>query len=184
MRVVDPRLIRDAQAGNREAMIELLRQIETPVYRTAYYLLGNEQDALDVTQEALLRVFTKLHTYQEKAHFHTWVQRIVTNLCIDLYRRRSDSVMFEACDGSLSDRTSVEEEVERLDLVADVKEAINRLPLHQRTVVILRYLQDFSYQEIADALNLPLNTVKSHLYRARQQLQVWLQDHVKGGVRG
>lgn len=182
--MVDPHLLRDARAGNREAMVELLRQIETPVYRTAYYLLGNEHDALDVTQEALLRVFMKLHTYEEKAHFHTWVQRIVTNLCIDLYRRRSDNVMLDAYSGGLSDPCSVEEEVERLDLVANVNEAISRLPLHQRTVVILRYLQDFSYQEIADVLNLPLNTVKSHLFRARQQLQLLLQDHVKGGVRG
>lgn len=184
MHVVDPRLIRDARAGNREAMIELLRQIETPVYRTAYYLLGNEHDALDVTQEALLRVFMKLHTYEEKAPFHTWVQRIVTNLCIDLYRRRHAYTALEALDGALPDASHVEDEVERRDLAADVKAAITRLPLHQRTVVILRYLQDLSYQEIADVLNLPLNTVKSHLFRARQQLQVWLRDHVKGGIRG
>ena len=66
----------------------------------------------------------------------------------------------------------------------DIREAIDKLPEHHRAVVVLRYLQDFSYNEIADSLDLPLNTVKSYLFRARQQLQSLLQDYQKGGVRG
>ncbi|GIQ62260.1 hypothetical protein PACILC2_08280 [Paenibacillus cisolokensis] len=66
----------------------------------------------------------------------------------------------------------------------DIRDAIDRLPEHHRAVVVLRYLQDFSYNEIADSLDLPLNTVKSYLFRARQQLQALLQDYQKGGVRG
>lgn len=66
----------------------------------------------------------------------------------------------------------------------EIREAISKLPDHHRTVVVLRYLQDFSYNEIAESLDLPLNTVKSYLFRARQQLQVLLQDFQKGGVRG
>ncbi|MNS56788.1 ECF RNA polymerase sigma factor SigW [compost metagenome] len=69
-------------------------------------------------------------------------------------------------------------------LAQDIQEAINRLPDHHRSVVVLRYVQDLSYSEIADCLDLPLNTVKSYLFRARQQLQNLLQDYQKGGVSG
>ena len=79
---------------------------------------------------------------------------------------------------------SVEREVMSGYLAEDIRSAIEQLPEHHRSVVVLRYLQDFSYNEIADSLNLPLNTVKSYLFRARQQLQHLLQDYQKGGVSG
>jgi RNA polymerase sigma factor (sigma-70 family) len=82
------------------------------------------------------------------------------------------------------DSHSVEEEVLSFYAVQDIRKAIDKLPEHHRAVVVLRYLQDFSYNEIADSLDLPLNTVKSYLFRARQQLQTYLHDYQKGGVRG
>ncbi|MOA57118.1 ECF RNA polymerase sigma factor SigR [compost metagenome] len=81
-------------------------------------------------------------------------------------------------------KESVEREVMSGYMAQDIREAIDQLPDHHRSVVVLRYLQDFSYNEIADSLNLPLNTVKSYLFRARQQLQQLLQDYQKGGVSG
>jgi RNA polymerase sigma factor (sigma-70 family) len=177
-------LISAAKQGDRDALIELLRLIEKKVYRTAFYVLGNEQDALDVSQEALIRIYNKIHTYQEKAKFSTWVQRIVTNLCIDEVRRRKESVSIDQHEVLLEDPRTVEGEVEQMDLGKDIRYAIDQLPEHHRTVITLRYVQEFSYAEIADALELPLNTVKSHLFRARQQLQTLLQDYQqKGGVR-
>ncbi|MBE3555441.1 MAG: sigma-70 family RNA polymerase sigma factor, partial [Thermicanus sp.] len=79
---------------------------------------------------------------------------------------------------------SVEEEVIKKNTAKDIEEAISQLPQNFRTVVVLRYIQDFSYGEIAEILNLPLNTVKSHLFRARKLLQNLLRDYEKGGVRG
>ncbi|GAB2703829.1 RNA polymerase sigma factor [Paenibacillus thermoaerophilus] len=177
-------LIKAAQAGDRDALVTLLRQIETHVYRTAYYILGNEQDAQDAAQEALIRIYRKIDSYEEKALFKTWVQRIVTNICIDKFRRAKPTVSIEEHDMSFTAETDVERSILTQDAAKDVREAIGRLPEHHRTVVVLRYLQDFSYQEIADSLNLPLNTVKSYLFRARQQLQQMLQEYEKGGVRG
>ncbi|WP_435924785.1 RNA polymerase sigma factor [Paenibacillus sp. DYY-L-2] len=182
--MVEQGLIRAAQTGDRDALITLLREIETHVYRTAYYILNNEQDALDAAQEALIRIYTKIDSYEEKAQFKTWVQRIVTNICIDKFRRSKPTVSIEEHEMVFQGSESVERDVMSGYLAQDIREAIDQLPEHHRTVVVLRYLQDFSYNEIADSLNLPLNTVKSYLFRARQQLQHLLQDYQKGGVTG
>lgn len=182
--VVAPELVKEAQAGNREALITLLREIETHVYRTAYYILGNEQDAMDASQEALIRIYRKIDSYEEKALFKTWVQRIVTNICIDKFRKAKPTVSIDEHEMVFTSQQNVEEELLIGYLAEDIRIAIDKLPEHHRTVVVLRYLQDFSYHEIAESLNLPLNTVKSYLFRARQQLQMLLQDYQKGGVRG
>jgi RNA polymerase sigma factor (sigma-70 family) len=182
--LVAPELVRAAQAGDRDALITLLREIEAHIYRTAYYMLGNEQDAMDASQEALIRIYTKIGSYEEKALFKTWVQRIVTNICIDKFRRTKQTVSIEEHELSFISAINVEDEVMSGYLTQDIREAIDKLPEHHRSVVVLRYIQDFSYHEIADSLNLPLNTVKSYLFRARQQLQTLLQDYQKGGVRG
>ncbi|MFD0715052.1 RNA polymerase sigma factor [Paenibacillus sp. GCM10027626] len=182
--MVEPALIKAAQAGDGDALISLLREIEHHVYRTAYYILNNEQDARDAAQEALIRVYTKIGSYEEKAQFKTWVQRIVTNICIDKFRRHKPTVSIEEHEMVFRDTHTVEEQVLSTYAIQDIRNAIDKLPDHHRAVVVLRYLQDFSYNEIADSLDLPLNTVKSYLFRARQQLQVYLHDYQKGGVRG
>ena len=182
--MVAPELIKAAQAGDQEALVTLLRAVEHHVYRTAYYILGSEQDALDASQEALLRIYSKIGTYEEKAQFKTWVQRIVTNICIDKCRKKRPGVSIDDSELVLVASDRVEDEALAGFVADEIRQAIARLPEHHRTVVVLRYLEDFSYNEIAEALNLPLNTVKSYLFRARRQLQAMLQDYRKGGVRG
>lgn len=182
--MVEQDLIRAAQSGDRDALVTLLREIETHVYRTAYYILGNEHDAMDASQEALMRIYTKINSYEQKAMFKTWVQRIVTNVCIDKFRRAKPTVSIDEHNMIFPTANFVEEEVLASFAAKEIREAIEQLPDHHRAVVVLRYLQDFSYNEIADSLDLPLNTVKSYLFRARAQLQSLLQDYQKGGVRG
>jgi RNA polymerase sigma factor (sigma-70 family) len=182
--VISPELVRSAQSGDRDALITLLREIEPHVYKTAYYMLNNEQDALDVAQEALIRVYTKINSYEEKAQFKTWVQRIVTNICIDKFRKVKPSVSMDEHEMTFSAETNVENEVISTYIAQDIQEAIEKLPEHHRTVVVLRYVEDFSYNEIAESLDLPINTVKSYLFRARKQLQILLQEYQKGGVKG
>lgn len=176
-------LIRRAQNGDQEALIELLRSVENSVYQSAFYILGNEQDALDASQEALIRIYQKINLFQEKAKFSTWVQRIVSNICMDKFRRKRETVSIDELELTIPDKNNVEEAILLTSLSNDVQHAIAKLPDHYRIIVVLRYLQDMSYQEIADALELPLNTVKSYLFRARQQLQELLHDYEKGGVR-
>ncbi|MGD8188991.1 RNA polymerase sigma factor [Brevibacillus ginsengisoli] len=175
-------LIQKAQNGDREALVELLRSIEHTVYRSAYYILGNEQDALDASQEALIRIYRKIDTFEAKAKFSTWVQRIVTNICMDKFRAKKDTVSIDEHELTIIDQSNVEDTILMTHLSGDIKAAIKKLPVSYRNVVVLRYLEDFSYQEIAETLDLPLNTVKSYLFRARQQLQELLYDYQKGGI--
>jgi RNA polymerase sigma factor (sigma-70 family) len=182
--VVAPELVRSAQAGDRDALITLLREIEPQVYRTAFYILGSEQDALDISQEALIRIYTKINSYEEKAQFNTWVQRIVRNICIDKFRKAKPTISVDEHEMVFSSETNVEDEVISTYIAQDIYEAIDKLPEHHRSVVVLRYIEDFSYNEIAESLNLPINTVKSYLFRARKQMQIILQEYQKGGVRG
>jgi RNA polymerase sigma factor (sigma-70 family) len=179
---VEQHLIKAAQSGDREALVKLIREIESQVYRTAYYLLRHEQDALDVAQEALIKIYTKIDTYEEKAQFNTWVQRIVTNLCMDKFRRSKATISIDEHQLTFHAENDVEQSAVSAAVAQDVRRAIQQLPDHYRTVVILRYLQDFSYEEIAACLGLPLNTVKSYLYRAKFQLQSLLGDYHKGGA--
>ncbi len=182
--MIEADLIKKAQAGDQEALVELLRSIENTVYRSAFYITGNEHDAMDVAQEALLRVFRKIGTFQEKAKFTTWVQRIVSNICMDRFRAKKETLSIDEYELTLQDKQNVEDTILLHSMSEDVHRAIAKLPEHYRVVVVLRYLQDFSYQEIADTLDVPLNTVKSYLFRARHQLQTLLQEYEKGGIRG
>ncbi|WP_124727862.1 RNA polymerase sigma factor [Staphylospora marina] len=176
--MIEADVIRQAQAGDREAAAALLRQLETPVYRTAYYLTGNEQDALDCTQEALLKIYRSLPTFKGESGIHTWAQRIVTNVCMDLFRKRRKIVPIGENQWREDERAG--REVERGAVAHDLKRAINRLSSPQKTAVIMRYVQDFSYQEIAEAMDLPVGTVKSHLFRARKLLKEWLSEYREG----
>lgn len=180
-------LIQAAQEGDREALIQLLRDVETPLYRTAFYMLGNEQDALDATQDALIKIYKNIHAFEQKAKFLTWAQRIVTNVCIDKCRQsKKNSISIDEHEYLLSNygTNHVDDEMERTFLNHELNQAIEQLPEHHRVVVIMRYIQDLSYKEIAEAVDLPINTVKSYLFRARQQLQNILHDYQKGGVSG
>jgi RNA polymerase sigma factor (sigma-70 family) len=184
--VQEEELIKAAKQGDREALIQLLREIETPLYRTAFYMLGNEQDALDATQEALIKVYKNIHSFEYKAKFLTWAGRIVTNVCIDKCRQAKKNVSIDEHDYILQTQgvNHVENEFEKNIFDSELRLAIDKLPEQHRLIVVMRYIQDLSYKEIAETVDLPINTVKSYLFRARQQLQTLLQDYQKGGVSG
>lgn len=174
--MIDRECIRRAQTGDRDAVVALLRELEAPVYRTAYYILGHEQDAMDAAQEALLRIYRKLGTFRGEAQIRTWAQRIAVNTAIDHTRRKKDAVpLREEVVGGANP-------VEQSGVYTDIREAIQQLPEPQRSVVVLRHLHDYSYQEIASVLEMPVNTVKSHLFRGRKQLMKRLSDYREGGV--
>ena len=100
------------------------------------------------------------------------------------YVKEESQILADELPYVFQDNQDVEYEVMSTYVAQDIQDAINKLPEHHRTVIVLRYLQDLSYNEIADCLDLPLNTVKSYLFRARQQLQNLLQEYQKGGVTG
>lgn len=182
-------LVQRAQAGDREALAELVRSQQSYVYSIAMSLMRNPADAADMTQEAFIRLLRSLGTYRGETRFTTWLYRLVTNICLDGLRRRGrpvdslDDTGPSATDdaGSASERladsdrwTQPETEVELRESATEVRQALERLPAHQRLALTLFYFDDLRYEDIADVMGLPLNTVKSHIRRGKERLAVLL----------
>lgn len=181
----DRTLARRAQRGDQEAFAELVTRHQRYVYNLAYRLLRDAQEAEDLAQEAFLRAWRGLGGYRGAdeaggAQFTTWLYRIVTNLCYNRLpglRRQIAEADKEALERvpappAEGPRASYEAGEQQ----ARVQAAIEALPDKYRLVVTLYYVQGQSYQEIADVLNLPLGTVKTHLYRARERLKALLAE--------
>lgn len=182
-------LVQRAQAGDREALAELVRSQQSYVYSIAMSLMRNPADAADMTQEAFIRLLRSLGTYRGETRFTTWLYRLVTNICLDGLRRRGrpvdslDDTGPSATDdaGSASERladsdrwTQPETEVELRESATEVRQALERLQAHQRLALTLFYFDDLRYEDIADVMGLPLNTVKSHIRRGKERLAVLL----------
>lgn len=175
---MDEQIVKLARKGDKTALREILRALETPLYQTAYYLTGNEQDALDATQEALWKIYRSFASFRGDASVRTWAQKIITHTCWDFLRKKrkerewtSSLPEHEPSTGSYVDQAS---------LSFDMRQAIQLLPPHQRTALTLRYIHDYELHYIAEIMEMPINTVKSHLYRARQQLQKMLANYREG----
>jgi len=185
--LTDEQLVERAQAGDRGALGELLERYERRTYNLAFRLMGNHADACDAAQEALVRVCIRLHNFRGDSAFSTWLYRVVTNTCLDELRRRGRGRHASLDDGLQMEEGTVPrqaadeaqgpvEYAERHEVQAAVQRAIARLPYEYRVVVILRDIQDLSYQEIATVLDTTLGTVKSRLHRARQALRTIIAD--------
>lgn len=181
----DEVLVKQAQEGNRAALCELIRRYERKTYNLAFRLMGNHADASDAAQEALVRVYTRIDRFRGDAAFSTWLFRVVTNTCLDELRRRgrlncaSLDEPVNTDEGLVPRQGAVDydtplDQVQRGEVQEAVQRAISRLPDDYRVVVVLRDLQEYSYQQIAVYLGTSLGTVKSRLHRARQALRVIL----------
>jgi RNA polymerase sigma-70 factor (ECF subfamily) len=176
----DKALVRQAQRGNPEAFAELVTRHQRYVYNLAYRLLQDTDEAEDLAQEAFLRAWRGLDNFRGEARFTTWLYRIVTNLCYN----RLHSLRRQLVDADVDDVDSLasplDQEppavVEAAERRAFLHRHIADLPAKYQVVITLFYLQEFSYQEIAQVLDLPLGTVKTHLFRARERLKRQIQD--------
>src|SRR6187401_1678725 len=148
------RLIEQCLAGDQSAWEQIVRQNWRKVFNVAYKFVGKHDEAEDLTQDIFLKIFKALKTFDRRANFQTWIISISRNLCIDHYR----SVRKE--------RQTIARDVDSTEL----RQALETLPMTLRTAVVLRDLQELSYQEIADRLGLPEGTVKSRINRGRIEL--------------
>ncbi|SEC17285.1 RNA polymerase sigma factor SigW [Paenibacillus sp. GP183] len=187
MNSVETRLAKLARNGDRGAFAELVDLYKDKIYHLAYRMLNNKHEAEDAVQETFLRVYTNLHRYDEQQKFSTWIFRIGTNHCIDRLRKRKHSAYSldaEMPDGEGNDYYSMlpgnEETPERLMILSEtqiqIRKAIDALPEKYKSVVILRYLQDMSLQEISDVLDMPVTTVKTRVHRGREYLRKKLEQ--------
>ncbi len=140
-------------------------------------MLRSEEDAKDVSQEALIKVFNKLAAFDERANFSTWLYRIVANSCLDFIKKQKklrlvNASYDEAIETSLDKQTeSVESQVIKGELATIIKRALQQLTVEQRLPIVLRDYLGLSYDDVAEALQLPLGTVKSRLLRGRKKLR-------------
>jgi RNA polymerase sigma-70 factor (ECF subfamily) len=179
----DEVIVERALTGDAEAFGELVRRWERRIFALTYGMLGREEDARDATQETFLAAFRNLRGFRGEAKVSSWLHRIAVNQCISRQRRakvRSESALGDEQDhdaGSFA--TPVSESpvrvVEGRQETLAVRRAINSLPIELRQVVVMKEFEELTFREIADALDLPLSTVKSRLYTALKQLQMRLQ---------
>jgi RNA polymerase sigma-70 factor (ECF subfamily) len=169
-------LIERCLAGDQQAWDQIVRQNWRKVFNLAYKFVGRHDEAEDLTQDVFLKLFKALGTFDRRANFQTWLISISRNLCIDHYRsvRKERETMAREVDASQLTPASRERsplgELEQIDLRQRIREALAELPPTLREAVVLRDLQELSYQEIATRLHLPEGTVKSRINRGRLEL--------------
>ena len=184
-------LIKRASEGDREAFGEIVKLYETLVYNTVKLKVGNAEDALDVSQEAFLKMWRYIGKYRGECRFATWVYRICVNASLDFLRhagltatepmptytdKDGDEITLELPDESAN--ASPENSAVRSDTVNTVRRAIARLSGEQREIIMLRDIDGYSYEEISEMLGLEIGTVKSRLNRARNNLKELLRGNL------
>lgn len=169
----DADLVADAQAGDRDALDRLLRRHHDRIHALARRMTGNDADAADATQEALIAIVRGLPRFDQRASFGTWAYRVATNACLDELRRRGRRPRPEA-DAALTMPATAGDPADVVTARIDVDAALATLPVEFRAAVVLRDLCALDYAEIAEVLGIPAGTVRSRIARGRAQIAGYL----------
>ena len=155
-----------AEFTRKQEFLALFQQYEQDIYRMAYVYVKNKDDALDVVQETAYRSYLKFATLQDIHLFKTWIIRITMNCAVDLLRKNKKVVHLQTdiIEG-------ISKEQEDIPLTLTLQDLLNILNEDEKTIVLLKFYQEYTFQEISDFLHTPLSTVKSVLYRALQKLR-------------
>jgi RNA polymerase sigma-70 factor, ECF subfamily len=165
----DGELIDRFLTGDRAAFTALVHRHERRVYNLAYRMLGREEDARDATQEAFLSALRKLSSFRGQAAFTTWLHRVTVNACYDILRRRGrEPIPFQSTE-EREFRTSSDPGAD-VSTAVDVQRALLQVPEEFRAVLVLHDAMDMGYEDVAEALGIPVGTVKSRLHRGRIML--------------
>ena len=177
----DEVIVERALGGDAEAFGELVRRWERRIFALSYGMLGREEDARDATQETFLAAFRNLRGFRGEAKVSSWLHRIAVNQCLTRQRRakvRNESALEEEEDGAARFAVPLEQSpanvVEERQRKAAVRRALGGLPVELRQIVVMKEFEELTFREIAEALDLPLSTVKSRLYTGLKQLQMRL----------
>ncbi|GGH75970.1 ECF RNA polymerase sigma factor SigW [Compostibacillus humi] len=173
--------IKQVKKGDQSAYREIVELYQNKIYQHCYRMLGNVHEAEDIAQEAFIRAYVNIDSFDERRKFSSWLYRIATNLSIDRIRKRKPDYFLDAevkgTDGldmysqmAASDRTPAEE-LESNELQRYIHKEISELPPKYRSIIVLRYLEEFSLQEISEILDIPIGTVKTRIHRGREALR-------------
>lgn len=185
MEQLEAKIVKRAQKGDALAFAELVELYKDKIYNLSYRMLGNAHDAEEAAQETFLRVYANLKKYDSRHKFSTWIYRVGTNGCIDRLRKKKFDASLDApldaeeegadlysilpSKAQTPDELIVHKETRML-----LQEAIEQLPAAYRAVIVLKYIEDLSLQEMADILSLPVSTIKTRLHRGREALRAYL----------
>jgi RNA polymerase sigma factor (sigma-70 family) len=185
----DSRLIQQAIRGDDLAYKRLMEKYHDAIFNFIFRMVHDREQVEDLTQEAFIKAFSSLKSFNEEYAFSTWLYKIATNNCIDYIRKRKlqmysinkpiesrdSDFTFELPDeGYEADRELIDDQRARM-----LKEAIEQLPEKYRRVIHLRHVDEKSYEEIAAMLKLPIGTVKAHIFRAREMLYKQLKHQIR-----
>lgn len=188
----DHELVERFKGGDRRAFDEIVRRYQHRVFTLAIRWMGDEQIANEVAQDVFIALFRSLKNFRGDAQLSTWIYRVVVNHCKNRrqYRRRRHMNRHESIDGDRRDEDAPKRQyahdgpapdsaVHQSDAERLIREALDQLDEEQRAIIVLRDIEDLSYEEISELLELPRGTVKSRLHRARAQLARILARQVK-----
>jgi len=181
----DADLIRSFQSGNKQAFDELVLKHKDKIFNLCYWFLQDYQEANEQAQETFIKVFKGLKKFRFESSFTTWLHRIAVNTCKNRiqsleyrFRKKTDSLdnpvtqdHFNPVDRITDEADSPDTALEKKQRSASVRKAINALPEEKKTMIVLRDIEELSYEEIADITGLKQGTVKSKLARAREDLK-------------
>lgn len=163
-------LLKKAQRGDEKALEELFFMHEASLYRIAFLYVKNEEDALDVMQEVAYRTFKNIKSLKNIEYFKTWITKITMNCAIDYIRQKGKVLSLEREWIENIEQISETQEKEII-LRTTVEDLMNVLEVEEKSVIVLKYYEEYSFKEISELLQLPLGTVKTILYRALKKLR-------------
>jgi len=174
-------LVRSIRSGDRDAFVTLTRIYQQKIFILAYSFFRNKEDAVDLVQEVFLRIFEKIDSFEESRNFEAWMFQVAKNLCIDHYRRtRSRRTMESGLRVEelplADDRTP--DASRASDLKAVLARSVDRLAERQRTIFLMRHVNQMGNEEIARALNISTGTVKSLHFKAIRRLRALMEPHL------
>ena len=177
----DSQLIERTLAGDRSAFSELVRRYQDRLYASMLGVTGSAEEAEDVVQDAFVRAFVKLDSFQQSSQFFTWLYRIAFNTALSRHRRRRSRVSLDHVRETtglepVDNVDAPDEPMMRRERVAMVRQAMTQLTEEHRTILVLREMDENSYETIAEILEISIGTVRSRLSRARYQLKLTLES--------
>jgi RNA polymerase sigma-70 factor (ECF subfamily) len=177
-------VISRCQRGDQEALKEIFDKYHKKVYRIAYGVVRQRDEALDIVQEVFIKLFRSIKNFKGRSRFYTYLYRMVMNTAID-HARKTGKQLISSLDeeGSFEPSDEVEKGPERIllqkELEERVKRAMDKLPAEQKAALIFRDVEGLSYQEIAEAMGCSIGTVMSRLHYGRKRMQELLKDYVE-----
>lgn len=177
----DPQLVKRALKGEERAFEELVRRYQRPIVNFISRMVNNYELALDLSQDVFVKAFTALHTYNERYKFGSWIFKIASNTVID-HLRKGNAVLYSLDKPIDTEDDEVQIDLKAGGLIADqqlersetrniLSQLIEQLPGPYREMIVLRHVNELSYEEMADITDLPLGTVKNRTFRAREMLR-------------